>query len=373
MLFAGFFMKNMVKYLLWGDSMKKINSLSLCFTFAGCFLGAGYVSGQELLQFFSSFGKLGYAGLFLAVMLQVIFGILLIRLANKTGIFEMDRVVIPWEKPLLRNVFGFLQAFLLFGIFVIMSAGTGALCEQVFSLPFWVGSLVICAITALLAIKGVGAMVKVFSLFVPVLVAVTMGISAYSLIKYGFPEISFVKSGENPLLSNWLVSAFTFVSYNIFGSIGILTLAGKGINKKSTVFAGVSSGGMLLLVIALGILFSISSFGGSAEKELPMLFVAEEISVILGYVYAFLLFGGMLGTSVSSVVALENFMEVKSEKIRSKRIFTVISLCVMCFLMSLIGFSDLVGFIYPVFGYLGFAALVLIVVNYLGSNSCRRK
>ena len=104
----------------------------------------------------------------------------------------------------------------LFGIFVIMSAGTGALCEQFFSLPFWVGSLVICAITALLAIKGVGAMVKVFSFFVPVLVAVTLGISAYSLIKYGFPEISFVKSGENPLLSNWLVSAFTFVSYNIF-------------------------------------------------------------------------------------------------------------------------------------------------------------
>lgn len=352
--------------------MKKINSLSLCFTFAGCFLGAGYVSGQELMQFFSSFGKMGYIGLLLAVILQVIFGILLINLAMKTGIFEMDKIIIPWEKPFLRNVFGVLEEILLFGIFVIMSAGTGALFEQIFSLPFWVGSLVICVITALLAIKGVGAMVKVFSYFVPVLVAVTLGISFYSIIKNGFPEIPSVKTGENPLLSNWIVSSLTFVSYNIFGSIGILTLVGKSVKKKSTVFTGVSSGGVMLLVIALGILFSISVSEGSVEKELPMLFVAEKINVVLGFVYAFLLFGGMLGTSVSSVVALENFMETKSEKIRKKPALTVIVLCAMCFLLSLVGFSDLVGFIYPVFGYLGFIALVLIIVNYLRLNSCRR-
>ncbi len=354
-----------------GDFMKKINSISLCFTFAGCFLGAGYVSGQELLQFFSSFGKMGYIGLLLAVVLQVVFGILLINLAMKTGIFEMDKVVIPWEKPFLRNVFGVLQEILLFGIFVIMSAGTGALFEQVFSLPFWVGSLVICVITAILAIKGVGAMVKVFSYFVPVLVAVTLGISFYSIIKNGFPEIPSVKTGENPLLSNWVVSALTFVSYNIFGSIGILTLVGKSVKKKSTVFTGVSSGGVMLFIIALGILFSINVFDGSAEKELPMLFVAEKINVVIGYVYAFLLFGGMLGTSVSSVVALENFMETKSEKIKEKPSLTVTVICIMCFLLSLAGFSDLVGFIYPVFGYLGFAALVLIIVNYLKLNSCR--
>lgn len=352
--------------------MKKINSLSLCFTFAGCFLGAGYVSGQELLQFFSSFGKPGYIGLLFAVILQVVFGIMLISLAMKTGIFEMDKIIIPWEKPSLRNTFGVLQEILLFGIFVIMSAGTGALFEQVFSLPFWVGSLVICVITALLAIKGVGAMVKVFSYFVPVLVAVTLGISVYSIATKGFPEITSAKSGENPLLSNWIVSSLTFVSYNIFGSIGILTLVGKSVKKKGTVIAGVSSGGVMLLVIALGILFSISVSDGSTEKELPMLFVAEKINIILGYVYAFLLFGGMLGTSVSSVVALENFMETKSEKIRNGRTLTVIIMCVLCFLLSLAGFSDLVGFIYPVFGYLGFAALVLIIVNYLRVNSCRR-
>ena len=47
--------------------MKKINSLSLCLTFAGCFLGAGYVSGQELWQFFGAYGIGGIAGFIVAI------------------------------------------------------------------------------------------------------------------------------------------------------------------------------------------------------------------------------------------------------------------------------------------------------------------
>ena len=250
--------------------MKKINPLALCFSFAGCFLGAGYVSGQDLMQFFSSFGKAGYIGLFVAIALQVLFGIVLIRLATKTGIFEMDRIGIPWENKALRSVFGILQAVLLFGIFVIMSAGTGALFEQVFGLPFFIGALILCLVTALFAIKGVGAMVGVFSSFVPVLVAVTVGISAFVLSKNGMPQLPSADTTGNPLLSNWVVSALTFVSYNIFGSIGILTLLGKSVKKKSTVYSGVTLGGVMLLVIALGILLSISTFSAQEEKALAV-------------------------------------------------------------------------------------------------------
>lgn len=49
--------------------MKKIGSFNLGLAFAGCFLGAGYVSGQELWQFFGSFGAKGVAGLLVAVAL----------------------------------------------------------------------------------------------------------------------------------------------------------------------------------------------------------------------------------------------------------------------------------------------------------------
>lgn len=44
--------------------MKKISASAMCFTFTGCFLGAGYVSGQELYQFFGAFGAAGNSGTF---------------------------------------------------------------------------------------------------------------------------------------------------------------------------------------------------------------------------------------------------------------------------------------------------------------------
>ena len=37
--------------------MKQIKTFSLAFTYVGCFLGAGFISGQELWQFFGAFGN----------------------------------------------------------------------------------------------------------------------------------------------------------------------------------------------------------------------------------------------------------------------------------------------------------------------------
>ena len=69
----------------------KESALRLGFTFAGCYLGAGYVSGQELWQFFGCFGRQGIEGLLLAVALSFFFIYLFIRrsvpLRYKTGLF----------------------------------------------------------------------------------------------------------------------------------------------------------------------------------------------------------------------------------------------------------------------------------------------
>ena len=46
--------------------MKQLKPWQLAFTFIGCFLGAGFVSGQELWQFFGSFGSSGLLGALLA-------------------------------------------------------------------------------------------------------------------------------------------------------------------------------------------------------------------------------------------------------------------------------------------------------------------
>ena len=65
---------------------QKIGTLRLALTFAGCFLGAGYVSGQELWQYFGAFGGMGLPGL--AAALALLGGVFLIAVITAYSIYD---------------------------------------------------------------------------------------------------------------------------------------------------------------------------------------------------------------------------------------------------------------------------------------------
>ena len=70
--------------------MKKIGVMTLGLTYAGCFLGAGFVSGQEIWQFFGAFGIYGVLGLVLTFLLHFLFGVILIK---KRGYLSLSNAV----------------------------------------------------------------------------------------------------------------------------------------------------------------------------------------------------------------------------------------------------------------------------------------
>ncbi len=346
--------------------MKKINSIRLMFTFAGCFLGAGYVSGQELWQFFGSFGKIGLVGMAVAAVLLSAFGIVLTRYVQLTGISDMDKVVIKKDIKALRFIFVLLEVFFLFGVFVIMTAGVGAMLEQVFGINPLVGSAVFAVLVGLVSVFGMSGMVTAFSVTVPLLVIMSAVIFAVSGVKIGFSSIDFsVSTNENPLLQNWLVSAVVFVSYNLFASIGILTPIGKEVKNKRTLYAGIIGGGALLLLIAFGIMLTMAMNPDSVTAQLPMLAAAQSISPVFTFIFALLLFGGMFGTSVSSVFAIDEFVKARYNVGKKVSVIIIFVISVLAFVGSIFGFDKLIGVVYPVCGYLGVAALALIVVNFV--------
>ena len=151
--------------------MKKVSFFTIAATFAGCFLGAGYVSGQEMKQFFGDYGQNWIWGLLVSVVFQTLLGVVILLVSRKTGAVSMDRVVVSKNIPWLRNLMGILITLMLFAINVTMFAAFGAMLEQLTSgvIPAIWGSLALSALIALLALLGLRGMVAVFSLFVPVL------------------------------------------------------------------------------------------------------------------------------------------------------------------------------------------------------------
>ena len=192
--------------------MKKIGSFNLGLAFAGCFLGAGYVSGQELWQFFGSFGAKGVAGLLLAVALLFFTGIIMILLGRLTRLSEIDKIVVRRDWPLLRGAVTVLELLFLFGVGTIMSAGVGALLEQLFGLAPFIGSAVFAALVAVVSLAGFSGMVSAFSATVPVLSVVTLIFGIMSICSNGLvlPQSG---GGSNPLMSSWLVAALRLCRY----------------------------------------------------------------------------------------------------------------------------------------------------------------
>ena len=335
----------------------KESILQLGFTFAGCYLGAGYVSGQELWQFFGCFGWQGIGGLLLAVALSFFFGVLLLRLVQRTGCDQTDALVIRRSLPLLRGAVGLLQLLLLFGLLVIMTAGVSALAAQLFGPSVFWGAAFSVTISCL-SLSGTSGMMRVFSAVVPLLVICSVMVSAFTLRRCAWQFAIAASPERNPLLGNWVVAAILFFSYNLFSSVGILAPVGKVTHTPKTVWRGVLLGCIMLFSIALGIVLTLQASPAAAAEPLPMLSVAKTLGKGWCGIYALLLFGAMFGTALSCAVALRHYCTAHAPRLTTRSGSFVFFLAALSWGCSMFGFGELIGTVYPACGALGALAML---------------
>ena len=343
--------------------MKKIGSLKLGLSFAGCFLGAGYVSGQELWQFFGSFGTLGVAGLLLALLVLSAAGVLMLKLNRLTGYDEADKLILGGKAGILRHAVTFLELLLLFCIGTVMTAGVGALAHQLLDLPTFVGGLLFAAAVAAVSLAGLAGMVSVFSATVPLLCLISLSFGVYALCRFGFSVGS--SDPGNPLMGSWVSAALSFASYNLFAGIAVIAPLGRHMKSSRSVFGGVLVGAGILLCVAGSVLLCVSAAPKYSDAELPMLAFASGLSPILAAVYGVLLLLAMFGTSVSALVALTNTLKLKSRTLSEHPKLLTLLCAALMFGGSLYGFGSLVGFVYPLLGYLSFVFIILMTIHYI--------
>lgn len=345
--------------------MQKITPVAIATVFSGCFLGAGFLSGQEILQFFGVFGGYGLAGMVLSIAAFVFFSFLVLRIARRTGRLEFDHIIVPKDIPWLRNLVGGFFLFFLFDVMVAMIAGAGALLQQVLGVPAAVGAAIMSALTLVVALAGAAGMMAVFNIVVPLLLAASICIGVFAFFTLPAAPIEarpFVAG--NPLLGNWFFSALSFISYNMIGSVSILVPLAVDAEEEKTIRRGLGLGAVMLALIFVFILLPMILYGPLvAQADLPMLELAWQVSGVAGAVYAVLLFFGMFTASLSSLFAVTTRIQLRVPSLSLKKF--VPFLCVLAFLCSLLGFKNMVAVVYPICGYVGFLALAGILIHYV--------
>ena len=346
--------------------MKKINVFGLAFGFIGGFLGAGFVSGRELWQFFGSFGGSGIIGAAIAVALLGVFGYMAQSLAHGIGTDKSEEIAVAFKGGIAKKIFSFFEILFVFCIYVVMLAGAGSMFKEIFGVSPIVTSIIFAALVSLVVAFGVNGIVHVFSVTVPLLVLFSLIISVLTFAKGGAQSISLEAAPvTNPLMSNPFISAFVFVSYNFFAAVSIIASLGKRTEKVKYIKGGILLGTVFLFIISASIILSMLMTPNAAEKEIPMLVVAQKLGNVFYYGFAVLMGVGMFGSSTVSEFAICSYFKSRFGSTKKVTLLTVLIASVLAVAGSTLGFSTLINTVYPAFGYLGMFALVMLTVNFI--------
>ena len=340
--------------------MKK--SLQIGGAYVGMIVGAGFASGQEIMQYFTSFGIWGTVGGIIATAAFIFLGYTLAQLGSDLQSSSHKEVIYYIGGRYIGFILDVLITFFLFGVAVVMFAGSGSTFEQMFGINPMIGSIVMVAVTILTLLLNVKNIINLIAMVTPYLMLIIFVILIYSIftMDLSWAESNALAKEQTPAAANWFVGALLYVSYNIAAGAALLIVMGGTIKDRKVVGMGGIIGGIMLgaliILIHIAMLVKIDVVGG---VDMPTLELANQIHPVVGVLMAIALLGMMYNTAVGMFYAFTvRFIKPESKSFKPAVVVTGL----LGFGASLVGFTTLVGKVYSTMGYLGFALIIAIVI-----------
>ncbi|SFK09828.1 Uncharacterized membrane protein YkvI [Halobacillus dabanensis] len=342
--------------------MKKV--LKIASAFIGIIVGAGFASGQEILQYFTSFGYLGTIGTIIATALFAYMGMMLVKLGTRTQATSHREAVYKVSGP-FGLIVDYVIILTLFGVGVVMIAGAGSIPSQQFGMSPLVGVIIMSIIVMATVMMNVDKVVNIIGSITPFLILTVIIISIYSLFTMDqpFSDLNSVAVEQPSSLSNWFLSAINYVSFNVaVGASMSLLMGGNEKDERTSALGGLLGGLGLGIMIVLSHLAIFSKVETVAAYDMPILALVDSLSPVLGTFYSIVLFGMVFNTAVSMFFSFAaRYTEVGTSKHKKFVLITG----VVAFGLSFVGFTELVAFFYPLIGYMGlFLILALITAPF---------
>ena len=348
------------------NTVKKLTVSQMALVYAGMYIGAGFISGQELWQFFACFGRKGLLGFLLSTVLMALVSGAVLSLVRDGASRNIGELLTLGRNRWLKRLVTGLQLLFLFGISVIMMAGGGTLVEEWAEIPVAAGSFLFAAVLAASAAAGVEGLVAVFSFVTPLVTVSALAVSGITLWRTGF---LLQESGSvSPLIPNVLVGAVTYAAFNLFGVVGIQVSLEDRIPEGKTFSRGLFLGALLLFLMAGSMIGAIAAVPGAGAAAIPMLALSVRILPVLGFLNSLLIGFGMYMAAYGCITALLFQLQELLPAVRRHYRIGAAALCFLAAICSLAGFGSLVGMVYPVFGYLSMPFLLCVGVKGFRKN-----
>ena len=247
-------------------------TLKVALALVGLTVGAGFASGQEVIQYFLSFGYWGIVGVAVAGLTIAVFSAWVYQLGSYYLADNHSVVFKSVSRPWLAKYMDITTMFTLFCIGFVMIAGAGSNLEQQFGFPTYVGSLIMVVLLLLSGFLDIDKLTNVISFITPLLIICLLG--AFVITLGNMPdnigslnEIAQTNPHASGTFDNWLITALNYATLvMIMDTSMMLVFAGSHMNP-----AQAGKGGLLGGINAIIAGNYLTTLGQQIEKDVDML------------------------------------------------------------------------------------------------------
>ncbi len=330
-------------------------------------IGSGFATGQEILQYFASYGYWGVFGTGLVLLALISYVTVEFITVGQAKQFPRPGLIYDYYcGKYLGAFFDYFSILFIFMSFMVMVAGAGALFEEHYGLPKYVGGISLAILAALTVLLGLQRLVDVIGKIGPVIVVIAIFVGLSALLRNPggiaqgnalLPQLELTTAS-----SNWFLAALSYVGFIMLWLAAFLTAMGRTASSKKEAALGGLTGSVgfsiACIVVALALLANIGQVNGT---EIPMLLLAANVSGLLANGFSVIILVGIYTTAVPLLwtVTARIFID-KSAKFR---LLTIGLACVGCVLGLMVPFSQMVNVVYVINGYVGIVLLALMLIK----------
>ena len=350
-------------------------SLQIALAYMSVVIGGGFASGNEVIQFFTGYGIAGVAG---SVVAAVLFAFLGMHIARISSIMQAGS-----HKQVLYTLFGekaglvvdVVLSFFLYGVGVVMLAGAGSTLAQQFGLAPLIGSTLMTVLVIGTLCLNVRGIINLISAVMPFLLIMVLAVTVYSIYTSTGSREELNQAAEQAAIitflgaevPHWALSGLLYASFNIAVGFPMLAVIG-GLTKqpKAAALGGIAGGlglGFLIILLNIGMFANMDRLLG---VEIPTLQLANQIHPWLAMLMSLALICMIYSTAVGMFFAFSaRFAAPETNRFRAlSAIFALVGLA-----LSQVGFTKLVGTVYPMLGVVGLILIIAIAMSWLRTRN----
>lgn len=328
-------------------------------------MGAGFATGQEVVQYFTSFGINGVWGIIIAGVIMTIAGTVFLQLGSYFHASEHNAVFRKVTHPIVSKLLDIAVIFTLFAVGFVMLAGAGSNMAQQFGWPAWVGSTLMLVLVLVTGLLDVDKVSNVIGLLTPTIIIAVIALLIYTLMNMpeNAGEVIDIASQTEAPIGNWLLSAVNDNGLALILAVSMsLVIGGDHISPREAGWGGVTYA-ILLGISGFVLLMGADKIG---DSDVPMLVLVNEMGSTAGFLMAIVIFLMSFNTAIGMFYALGKRLASGREN-RTYPIFVVGTLA--GYGMSFFGFTTLMNYVYPILGYMGMFMVVVRVFAWFRSLS----